>query len=81
MKVKSEMIDGKIYFDNFVVVKESNTFWGVYEKHFTFYNKNSLITSGTTKDKACKKAKMLQIGYDMALNNARALERERYYDD
>ena len=81
MKVKSEMVDEKIYFDNFVVVKESNTFWGVYEKHFTFYNKNSLITSGPTKDKACKKAKMLQIGYDMALNNARTLERERYYDD
>lgn len=82
MKVNSEMVDGKIYFDNFVVIKESNTFWGVYKRLFMcHYDKNSLITSGPTKDKACKKAKMLQIGYDMALNNTRALERERYYDD
>lgn len=80
MKVNSEMQDGKIYFDNFVVVKESNTFWGVYERHFKSYDRNSVITSGTTKDSACGKAKMLQIGYDMALSNIKAQERERYYD-
>lgn len=69
MNVKSELLDGKIYFDNYVVVKESDTFYAVYprfSKNFLPYNKNYLITSGTTKDSACKKAKLLQIGYDMA---------------
>lgn len=81
MKVKSEMIYGKICFDNFIVVKESNNFWGVYKKLFaTLYDRNYLITSGTTKDSACVKAKMLQIGYDMALNDIDALQRERYWD-
>lgn len=72
MKVKSKIIDGKIYFDNYVVVKESDTFYGVYQKfskHWLPYNKNMLITSATTKDSACKKAKLLQIGYDMALSD------------
>ncbi len=69
MNVKSEFINDKIYFDNYVVVKESDTFYGVYprfSKNFLPYNKNYLVTSGTTKDSACKKAKLLQIGYDMA---------------
>lgn len=72
MKVESKMIDGKIYFDNFVVVKESDTFYGVYQKfskHWLSYNKNMLITSAITKDNACKKAKLLQMGYDMALSD------------
>ena len=70
MNPKSELIDGKIYFDNYVVVKESNTFYGVYQrfsKHWLPYDKNYLVTSGTTLDSACKKAKLLQIGYDRAL--------------
>lgn len=72
MKVESKMIDGKIYFDNFVVVKESDTFYGVYQKflkHYHSYNKNNIVTSATTKDGACKKAKLLQMGYDMALDD------------
>ena len=72
MKTESKMIDGKIYFDNYVIVKESDTFYGVYPRFsrlWLSYNKNMLITSGTTKDSACKKAKLLQIGYDMALND------------
>lgn len=70
MKVKSEIIDEKVYFDNYVVVKESDTFYGVYQRfsrHWYSYNKNNLITSGTTMDSACKKAKLLQLGYDAAL--------------
>ena len=72
MKIKSEVIDGKIYFDNFVVVRESDTFYGVYQKyskHWLTYNKNFLITSGTTLDNACKKAKLLQMGYEYALQD------------
>lgn len=72
MKVESKVIDGKIYFNNYVVVKESDTFYGVYQKFSRFYlpyNKNYIVTSGITKDDACKKAKLLQMGYDMALND------------
>ena len=72
MKVKSEMIDGKIYFDNFVVVKESDAFYGVYSrysKYWLSYNKHFVITSGTTLDSACKKAKLLQMGYEHALQD------------
>ena len=72
MKVESQMIDGKIYFKNFVVVKESDTFYGVYQRfsrHFLTYNKNFLVTSATTIDSSCKKAKLLQMGYDMALDD------------
>jgi hypothetical protein len=72
MNAKSKIIDDKIYFDNYVVVKESDNFYGVYPRFSRFYlsyNKNYLITSSTTKNNACKKAKLLQIGYDMALSN------------
>lgn len=70
MKVKSQVKNGKIYFDNFVIVKESDTFYGVYRrfsKQWLSYDKNFLVTSGTTIHNACKKAKLLQMGYDMAL--------------
>lgn len=72
MNVKSKIIDGKIYFDNYVVVKESETFYAVYKRYSKYwrpYDKNNIITSSTTKNGACKKAKLLQIGYDMALND------------
>lgn len=72
MKVESKIIDGKIYFDNFVVVKESDTFYGVYKKflkNWLPYDKNNIVTSATTKDSACKKAKLLQMGYNMALDD------------
>lgn len=45
-------------FGNYYVKKESNSFYGVFDE-FT-----NLITSGITLDKACKKAKLLQIGFD-----------------
>lgn len=73
MKTVSKMINGKVYFDNFVVVKESDKFYGVYQKwskEYTPYNPK-IITSGTTLDNACKKAKLLQIGYDLACNDLR----------
>lgn len=56
-----------IYLDNFVVVKESDTFYGVYQKWYkncNEYSKEHLITSGTSMSNALKKAKLLQIGYD-----------------
>lgn len=71
MKTVSEVIDGRVYFDNFVVVKESDDFYGVYKKWskgYKPYNPN-IVTSGTTLNNACKKAKLLQIGYDLARND------------
>ena len=73
MKTVSKMINGKVYFDNFVVVKESDKFYGVYQKwskEYTSYNPK-IITSGITLDNACKKAKLLQIGYDLACDDLR----------
>ena len=61
---KSKMIDGKLYFDNFMVQKERKDFYGVYE-HVLNYKCGELITSGTSMESASKKAKLLQIGYDI----------------
>ena len=64
MKPESKMVDGKLYFRNFMVQKESDNFYGVYE---TFCNSKygELITSGTSMESASKKAKLLQMGYDI----------------
>lgn len=77
MKIKSENIDGKIVFDNFIVIKESEHFFGVYERASKYsYNKyDPIITSGKTINAAAKKAKLLQIGYNIRKEN----EREDYY--
>ena len=64
MKVESrENENGDVIFKRFLVKKESNNFYGVY----MHYNEDilSLISSGTTKDSACRKAKLLQIGFDI----------------
>lgn len=47
-------------FGNYYVKKESNNFYGVYDE-FT-----NLITSGATFGNACKKAKLLQKGFNSA---------------
>ena len=71
MKVESKVDrNGNIVFDRFIVKKESENFYGVYE-HF-YGSTNSLITSGTTKDSACKKAKLLQIGFNIGSDYERS---------
>lgn len=72
---KSKMIDGKLYFDNFMCQKEGKTFYGVYESFFG-YKSGELITSGTSMESASKKAKLLQIGYDMR----KEYERDYWYE-
>ena len=37
MKTESKEIEEKIYFDNFVVAKESDTFYGVYQKFSKYW--------------------------------------------
>lgn len=68
MKVKAKEINGIIYFSNFMVIKESENFYGVYE-HWNKTKVNDVITSGTSLNNACKKAKLLQIGYDIYREN------------
>lgn len=70
MKVHSYVHDGNVIFDNFIVVKRSDNHYGVYEK--LLYDKPYFdieITHGTTLHDACKKAKLLQIGYQIAKSN------------
>lgn len=70
MNIKATWKNGKLFFKNFVIVKEKETFWGVYERAIpSYYPIGDLITSGETLDKAAKKAKLLQIGYNICKDN------------
>ena len=68
MHPESKMIDGILYFKNFMVQKESDTFYGVYAS-FQKRKNGPLITSGTTLESAAKKAKYLQIGYNLRIED------------
>jgi hypothetical protein len=64
MDIKA-VIDGEnMLFKDFIVVKESENFYGVYER-YSDNKSGSIITSGTTKEIACKKAKLLQTGWNL----------------
>lgn len=72
MNIKAMWKNGNLCFKDFVVVKEKETFWGVYEISVLSYTPcGELITSGETLDKAAKKAKLLQIGYNICRDNIR----------
>ena len=60
----TKKINENIYFRNFMVQKESENFYGVYES-FMNGKFGELITSGTSMNNAVKKAKLLQTGYDI----------------
>ena len=62
MKIKARWHNGNLYFKNFVVIKESENFYGVYRGLGSM--KNKPITSATTLKQAAKKAKLLQMGYE-----------------
>ena len=79
MKPESKMIDGALYFKNFMVQKESENFFGVYE-HSWNRKYGEVITSGSSMESASKKAKMLQIGYDICKDNMASDARERLLD-
>lgn len=71
MKVNSEKINGNVFFDNFAVIKENDNFYGVYLRFDIYdysYDKTELITSGKTLDNACKKAQLLQTGFNTSMN-------------
>ena len=60
--VKSNYVDrvnGRIEFDNFTVVKRSDYYFSVLDAF------GQEVTSGKSLDNAAKKAKLLQIGFNM----------------
>lgn len=57
-------INENVYFRNFMVQKESENFYGVYESCLN-EKMGELITSGTSLNNAVKKAKLLQKGYNL----------------
>jgi hypothetical protein len=72
MNIEATWKNGNLCFKDFVVVKESETFYGVYERSLmSCAPGGELITSGETLDRAAKKAKLLQIGYDICRDNVR----------
>ena len=81
-KVESKCIGNNVVFRNFVVVKKKDDFFEVYRNWFSFDERccGESITSGATLDKACKKAKLLQIGYDLAKEQY-VRERTSYLED
>lgn len=70
MRKNSKFVNGNLYFNNFMVQKESENFYGIYEC-FGFEKIGELITSGTSMGNAEKKARLLQMGYDMGEENIR----------
>jgi hypothetical protein len=65
-EVKAQFVGGNLCFRNFIVKKESDSFYGVYEKScLDNYPLGGLITSADSMNKAAKKAKLLQIGYNI----------------
>ena len=66
MSIKVTWKNNTLCFNDFVVVKESETFYGVYERSLMSYSPSgNLITSGRTLKNAAKKAQLLQIGYNI----------------
>lgn len=59
-----------LWFDHFCVIQKGKHFWGVYED-----GTSTPITSGTTLQNASKKAKLLEIGYQIGREN----EKESHY--
>lgn len=71
MKVDSRAAGDRIIFRNFIVIPKKDTYFGVYEKSL-FYDepRGPELTHGETLHAACKKAKLLQIGYNIGRENS-----------
>lgn len=66
MKINSKVVGGKISFGNFIVVEEEDVY-GVYETEQEYSDnfKLPMLTSGNTLRDACKKARLLQVGFNI----------------
>lgn len=70
MKVDSRAAGDRIVFRNFIVVPKKDTYFAVYEKSLLWDDPVGFeITHGETLHAACKKAKLLQIGYNLHREN------------
>ena len=70
MKVNSYTYGDYVVFDNFVVVKKNDTYYGIYETYLRSQEPcGPEITHGETLHQACKKAKLLHIGYNICKSN------------
>lgn len=70
MKVKASWKNDLLVFTNVAVKKESDHFYGVYK--YVSYGSGTIygevITSAPTLNAAAKKAKMIEIGYKMGVD-------------
>lgn len=70
MKVESRAIGDRIIFRNFIVIPKKATYFGVYETSLlSGIPVGPELTHGETLHAACKKAKLLQIGYNICREN------------
>ena len=70
MKVDSRAAGDRIIFRNFIVVPKKDTYFGVHEKGLLCDDPvGPELTHGVTLQAASKKAKLLQIGYDLHREN------------
>ena len=72
MKIIARPRGDKMLFPNFVVIKHKKDYFGVYST--LDYKKE--ITMGTTMAKACKKAKLLQIGFNLYKEYNKSIEED-----
>lgn len=63
MRIKAKRMDGKLFFDHFVVKKCSVFMYGVYHRGIGYSYCGDVITSATSRKAATKKARLLEIGY------------------
>ena len=66
MNPQAKFIENKLYFNNFVVIKKSKHYYEVREVVSCLLYSDRVIAASDSFKKAAKKAKLLQIGYDMA---------------
>lgn len=67
-KIRAICKNNMLIFNHVVVRKDSETFYGVYE-YYMGGSIGNLITSGRTLKEASKKAKYIEIGYEMCREN------------
>lgn len=70
MKTKTVWKNGLLVFNNVAIRKERETFYGVY-RYSLCDDKvyGNLITHADSLNHACKKAQLIEVGYEMCKNN------------
>lgn len=72
MKVNSEMRNGKLYFDHFLVRQESDYMYSIYQRWPMSDDRfGKVVSSSESFNGAAKKAKLMEIGYQIAMENIR----------